>query len=108
MAVAAVLLAVAIGVEVLATAALPRTHSFTDLKWTVLVIVGYAVAIGLLAVVVRHISVSVTYAVWSGAGTALVAIIGAVFLGEQLNAFKVVGIALIIAGVIALNLHGAH
>ena len=102
------LLAVAIGVEVLATAALPRTHGFTDLKWTVLVIVGYAVAIGLLAVVVRHISVSVTYAVWSGAGTALVAIIGAVFLGEQLNAFKVVGIALIIAGVIALNLHGAH
>ncbi|MGI8676243.1 MAG: DMT family transporter [Nocardioidaceae bacterium] len=102
------LLAVAISIEVLATAALPRTHGFTDLQWTVLVIIGYAVAIGLLAVVVRHISVSVTYAVWSGAGTALVAIIGALFLDEQFNAFKVVGIALIIAGVVALNLHGAN
>src|SRR5215210_8100130 len=108
MGLAAILLAVAIGIEVAATASLPLTQGFTNLKWALVVCLGYAVSIGLLAMVVRRISVSVTYAVWSGVGTAMVAIIGAIFLGEQFNAFKVVGITLIIAGVVALNLHGAN
>ncbi|MDF2966534.1 MAG: multidrug efflux transporter [Nocardioidaceae bacterium] len=61
-------------------------------------------SIWLLALVVRQIPVSVAYAVWSGAGTALVAIVGLMFLGERLDAVKAAGLVAIIAGVVAVNL----
>lgn len=108
MGLAAVLLAVAITVEVIGTALLPRTASFTDPLWTVLVLAAYALSIGLLAVVVRHIPVSIAYAVWSGAGTALVAVIGVTLLDERLDALKVAAIGLIVVGVVVLNAGGAH
>ena len=101
------LLATAIVIEVLATAVLPRTQGFTDPAWTTLVVLGYGASIWLLAVVVDRIPVSVAYAVWSGAGTALVAVIGLIFLGEPMGLAKAFFIALIISGVIGLNLVGA-
>ena len=79
------LLVSAIAVEVGATAALPRTHGFRDPLWTVLVLGGYAISIWLLAVVIRHIPVSITYAAWSGLGTAGIAVIGVLLLGERLG-----------------------
>jgi small multidrug resistance pump len=103
-----VLLLGAIGVEVAATAALPRTQSFRDPLWTALVLGGYAVSIWLLAVVIRHIPVSVTYAVWAGLGTAGIALVGVVFLGEGWDLLKSVALLMIIGGVVVLNLHGAH
>ncbi len=102
------LLALAIFTEVAATAALPRTHGFRDLQWSLLVIGGYAISIWLLALVVRVLPVSMTYAVWSGAGTALIAVVGAVYLGEHLDWVKVSALAFIITGVVMLNLNGAH
>jgi small multidrug resistance pump len=102
------LLLFAIVVEVGATAALPRTHSFHDPRWTVLVLGGYAVSIWLLALVIRHIPVSVTYAVWAGLGTAGIAVVGSLVLGERLDLVKAAAIGLIIVGVVVLNLHGAH
>ncbi len=66
----------AIGAEVGATAALPRTESFHHPVWTPIVLLGYAVSIWLLAIVVRHIPVSVAYAIWAGMGTALIAVVG--------------------------------
>ena len=101
------LLMVAILTEVGATAALPRTGGFRDPGWTALVLGGYAVSIWLLAVVVRTIPISVTYAVWSGVGTAAIATVGVMFLGERLDLFKVLAIALIVTGVVVLNLHSA-
>lgn len=106
--VAAVLLAVAIATEVFATASLPRAHGFTDPLWTAAVVGGYAMSIWLLTLVVKHIPVSVTYAIWAGLGTAAIAVVGVVFLDEPINALKVTAIALIIAGVVLLNVHGAH
>jgi small multidrug resistance pump len=108
MGLAAVLLAVAITVEVAGTAALPRTSGFTDPLWTALVLGAYALSITLLAVVVKHIPVSVAYAVWAGTGTALVAVIGVTLLGERLDALKVTAIGLIVVGVVVLNARGAH
>ena len=99
------LLLVAIALEVAATSLLPRTDSFRDPTFTALVLLGYAISIWLLAVVVRSIPVSVTYALWSGIGTAAVAVIGVMYLGERLDALKVVAIALIVVGVVVLNLH---
>jgi len=102
------LLMVAIGVEVAATAALPRTQSFREPLWTVLVLAGYALSIWLLAVVVKNMQVSVAYAIWSGMGTAAIAVIGVVLLGESWDFTKALALTMIIVGVIVLNLHVAH
>jgi small multidrug resistance pump len=102
-----VLLLAAIGVEVASTAALPRTHGFRDPLWTALVLAGYALSIWLLAVVIRNIPVSVTYAVWSGLGTAGIAVVGVLLLDEPWDLVKGLALLMIIAGVVVLNLH-AH
>ena len=102
------LLAVAIATEVAATAQLHRTDGFRNPWWSVVVIAGYAISIWLLALVVRHIPVSVAYAVWAGAGTALIAVVGVIWLGEEWNWISVMAISFIIIGVVALNLNGAH
>ena len=106
--VAALLLVAAIAIEVVSTALLPRTAGFTDLWWSVAVLCGYAASIWLLAVVVRTISVSTAYAVWSGLGTAIVAVIGYLWLGEQMTLLKAASLAMIVTGVVGLNLAGAH
>lgn len=105
---AAVLLLVAIGIEVASTAALPRAEGFTNPGWTAFVLGGYAVSIWLLAIVVRTIPVSVAYAVWSGLGTAIVAVIGFWLLGESVSWTKALSLSLIVVGVIGLNLAGSH
>ena len=106
--VAILLLLAAIGLEVASTALLPRTDGFTNPMWSVAVVVGYAVSIWLLAVVVRTLPVSTAYAVWAGLGTAMVAVIGYWFLGEQMGLLKAASLAMIVVGVIGLNLAGAH
>ncbi|PWN02871.1 ligand-binding protein SH3 [Nocardioides silvaticus] len=102
------LLLVAIALEVAATSALPRTEGFRDLGWSGFVIVGYAASIWLLAVVVEKMAVSTAYAIWSGLGTASVAVIGALWLGESADPLKIAAITMIVVGVVLLNLHGAH
>jgi small multidrug resistance pump len=106
--VAILLLLAAIGIEVVSTALLPRTDGFTDPLWSVGVVAGYAVSIWLLAVVVRTLPVSTAYAVWSGLGTAIVAILGYLFLGEQMGLLKAASLTMIVVGVVGLNLAGAH
>jgi small multidrug resistance pump len=108
MGMALVLLMLAIATEVGATAALPRTDSFTHLVWTPIVLLGYAVSIWLLAVVVREVPVSVAYAIWSGMGTALIAVVGVMWLGESWDLTKVAALGMIVVGVVVLNLHAAH
>ena len=102
------LLLAAIAAEVAATAALPRTQGFKDPMWSAMVVLGYAASIWLLALVVRHMPVSTAYAIWAGLGTAAVAVIGVVWLGESLNPLKVAALGMIITGVVVLNLQGAH
>ena len=108
MAGAVLLLVLAIVVEVVATASLPRTEGFSNPAWSIAVVAGYAVSIWMLAVVVRTLSVSTAYAVWSGLGTALVAVVGYMFLDEQMDWLKGVSLGLIVLGVVGLNLAGAR
>jgi multidrug transporter EmrE-like cation transporter len=103
-----VVLLAAIGVEVGATSMLHRTRGFHDLRWSLVVMGAYAVSIWLLALVVRQMSVSVAYAVWSGLGTASIALVGVLALGERLDAVKLTALGLIIVGVVVLNLHTAR
>jgi small multidrug resistance pump len=102
------LLGVAIVIEVAATAVLPKADGFTNPVWAGVVVAGYALSIWLLTLVVKQMPVSVAYAVWAGAGTALVAVVGLLFLGEPLNWAKALSLAMIVAGVVGLNLAGAH
>ncbi|MFI6264044.1 DMT family transporter [Micromonospora sp. NPDC051006] len=103
-----VLLSIAIAAEVLATSLLKSTAGFTRLWPTLGCVGGYLVAFVLLSQAVKEIPVGVAYALWSGLGTATIVAIGAVFLGEPVGAVKLAGIGLIIAGVIIVNLTGAH
>ena len=102
------LLGVAIVVEVGATALLPKADGFTHPGWAAVVLAGYGLSIWMLTVVVKQMPVSVAYAVWAGAGTALVAVIGLLFLGEHLTWVKAASLAMIVAGVVGLNLAGSH
>jgi small multidrug resistance pump len=104
----AALLGIAIAIEVGATVSLRYSDGFTKPLPSAIVVAGYALSFYLLALVLRDISVSTAYAVWSGAGTAAVALIGIAILGEPANAIKLASIVLIVVGVIALNLSGAH
>ncbi len=108
MVVAAALLVLAILIEVASTAALPRTDGFRNPGWAVLVVAGYSASIWLLSLVVQRLPVSVTYAAWAGLGTVAIAVVGVVFLGESWNAVKVGAIAMIVVGVVVLNLQSAH
>ena len=102
------LLIAAIAVEVLSTASLPKSDGFRDPAWTALVLGGYALSIWLLALVVKEIPVSIAYAVWSGLGTAGIAVLGLFFLDEPLGPVKAGALALIIIGVVVLNLQASH
>jgi small multidrug resistance pump len=102
------LLGFAILAEVAGTLALRASDGFSRPLPSAIVVVGYGAAFWLMALVLREISVSVTYAVWSGVGTALIATIGMTALGEPVSALKVLSLAAIVAGVVGLNAGGAH
>jgi small multidrug resistance pump len=105
---AAVLLSFAIVTEVAGTVALRYSEGFTRLLPSVFVVLGYGISFWLLALVLRELSVGTTYAVWSAVGTALIAVFGMLALGESATALKVGSLALIILGVVGLNLAGSH
>ncbi|WP_219418403.1 DMT family transporter [Pseudonocardia nigra] len=95
--------------EVAATTALKLSEGFTRLVPSIVVVVGYVTAFVLLSqALTRGMGISVAYGVWAAVGVALVAIIGVVFLGESLTWVQAGGIALVIAGVLALELGARH
>jgi small multidrug resistance pump len=102
------LLAGAIATEVIATSTLKMSAGLTRLVPSIVVCVGYVVSLVLLAWALRlQLQVSVAYAIWSGAGTAAIAVIGMIWLGEPLTTAKTIGIVLIILGTVVLNLSSA-
>ena len=105
---AGILLAIAIASEVAATISLRYADGFSRPLPSMIVVLGYALSFWLLSLVLRDIPVGTTYAIWAGAGTAAIAVIGMAVLGEPATALKVGSIALIILGVIGLNASGAH
>ncbi|MFI6057159.1 DMT family transporter [Streptomyces sp. NPDC051286] len=102
------LLAAAIAAEVAGTTAMKYSEGFTRLWPSLITVLGYLLAFSLLAQTLKTVSMGTAYAIWAGIGTAAVATIGVLFMGESGNLVKMAGIALIIAGVVVLNLGGAH
>ncbi|MFC4728269.1 DMT family transporter [Coralloluteibacterium thermophilus] len=97
-------LAVAIVGEVIATSSLKASEGFTRLVPSLVVVAGYVVAFYFLSLVLKTIPVGVAYAIWSGLGIVLVAAIAWLVYGQALDAPAVVGMALIVAGVLVMNL----
>ena len=102
---AGALLAIAIATEVAATVSLRYSDGFTKPLPSALVVLGYGFSFYLLALVLREISVSTTYAIWSGAGTAAVGLIGAI--SKSAARFDVQQL-LALNAKYGLNLSGAH
>jgi small multidrug resistance pump len=106
---AALLLGIAILSEVAATLALRASDGFSRPLPVAVVIVGYGLSFWLLALALKHIPVSLSYAIWSGVGTALIAIGGVVAFGETMNLMKLASLAIIVIGVAGLSASGgAH
>jgi small multidrug resistance pump len=97
-------LAIAILAEVVATSALKAAEGFSRLGPSLVVAAGYATAFYFLSLTLRTIPVGVAYAIWSGVGILLIAAAGWFLYGQALDLPAVVGLALIVAGVLVVNL----
>lgn len=94
----------AIALEVTATILMKYSDGFTRLAPTVGMLVFYGLSLAPLARVLKQLEVGAVYAIWSALGTAAVALLGMLLFHEPANGFKVFSLALIIAGVVGLNL----
>jgi small multidrug resistance pump len=99
-----VFLIIAIVSEVIGTSALKASAGFSRLWPSVIVVLGYASAFYFLSLTLATIPVGVAYAIWSGVGVVLIALIAWLVYGQALDPPAIVGMSLIVAGVVILNL----
>lgn len=97
------ILLAAIAFEVIGTTCMKLSDGFTKYVPAILMFVFYIASIAALSVTLKKIEVGIAYAVWSGVGTALIAVIGIVFFREQVTLLKVGGMLLVISGAVILN-----
>jgi small multidrug resistance pump len=97
-------LIIAIVAEVTATSALKVSEGFTKLFPSIIVVTAYAVSFYFLSLTLKSIPMGIAYAIWAGLGIVLVAVAGIVFFGQKLDVAAVVGMGLILAGVLVMNL----
>jgi small multidrug resistance pump len=90
--------------ETIATTALQQSDRFSRLWPSVVVVLGYGVSFWLLSITLKTLPIGIAYAVWSGVGIVLVSAIGVFLLGQSLDLAAVIGIGLILAGVVVINL----
>ena len=97
-------LLIAIVAEVTATSFLKQSAGFTRPLPTAVTIAGYGIAFYCLSLTLRDVPTGIAYAVWSGIGIVLIAAVAWIFQGQKLDAPAIIGMALIIAGVVVMNL----
>ena len=100
-------LLLAIVAEVVATSALKASDGVTRLWPAVIVVVGYSVSFYCLSLVLKTIPVGITYAVWSGLGIVLITLAAWWLYGQTIDTAGLVGMGLILAGVVVLNVFSA-
>ena len=98
------MLGAAIAAEIVGTTMMKLSDSLTRTTWIAPMLLFYAIALLCLALALRTIEVGIAYAVWAGVGTLLIALIGVAFFKESVSTLKFVSIALVIIGVVGLNL----
>jgi small multidrug resistance pump len=99
-------LTVAILAEVAGTTCMKLSAGFTKSTPSVLMWLFYGICFYFLTLTLKKVDVSVAYAIWSGVGTALIATLEVLYFREPINVLKIVGLAAIIGGVVALNISG--
>ncbi len=99
-----ILLGFAIITEVIGTSALKSAEGFIRLMPSLIVVVSYTISFYLLSLCLKSIPVGVVYAVWSGVGIVLLALIGAFFFKQSLDTPALIGVGLILSGVMVINL----
>ncbi|HRB29609.1 MAG: SMR family transporter [Nitrosomonas sp.] len=99
-----VFLSIAIISEVIATSCLKASEGFTRFWPSVVVVIGYLLAFYLLSLTLKTIPVGIAYAVWSGVGIVLIAMVGWLFLGQKLDMPAIIGLVFIITGVMVINI----
>jgi small multidrug resistance pump len=97
-------LAIAVIFEIVGTASLQASEQFTKPKPLILTAIGYAAAFYFLSLVLRTMPVGIAYALWSGFGMILITLVGLVWFGQRLDWPALVGLCLILAGVVTINL----
>jgi len=97
-------LAIAIISEVAGTSALKASAQFTKPVPTLIVVVGYAISFYMLTKVLKTLPLGITYALWSGLGMILVALVGTFYYRQTLDLPAILGIGLIVAGVVVMQL----
>ena len=97
------ILGLAIVAEVIGTTALKASENFTRLVPSLIVVVGYGVAFYCLSLVLKSVPVGIAYAVWSGLGIVLITAVAWLLYGQRIDLAGLVGMGLIIAGVVVLN-----
>ncbi|HEX7074347.1 MAG TPA: multidrug efflux SMR transporter [Hyphomicrobiaceae bacterium] len=100
-----VYLCLAIVAEVIATSALKASEGFTRPVATIITTAGYLAAFYFLSLTLRTIPIGLAYAIWSGVGIVLISVIGFVLFRQSLDMPAILGLALIIAGVVVINLY---
>ncbi|GGA92951.1 multidrug transporter [Brucella endophytica] len=97
-------LLIAIAAEVVGTSFIKQSNGFTKLGPTLIMGASYMVAFYFLSLTLRTLPVGIAYAIWSGVGVILIAIVAWLFYGQRLDAPAIIGLALIVAGVVIMNL----
>ena len=98
-------LAIAIITETIATSTIKATEEFTKLYPSLIVIIGYGISFYFMALTMKFLPVSITYAIWSGVGITLIALIAALQYGEIPDFPAIIGMSLIIAGILVIHLY---
>lgn len=99
-----VYLIAAIAAEVVGTLSLKASDGLSKWSYVGITAVGYAVSFYFLAIVLRSFPVGLAYAVWSGAGVAVVTVAGALLFGDRIDTAGFIGISLIVIGVLVINI----
>ncbi|MEE4360270.1 MAG: multidrug efflux SMR transporter [Pseudomonadales bacterium] len=100
------ILSVAIALEIAGTVCLKLADGFSHIVPSVLTFLFYGLAFVSLILAIKRVDISVAYAIWSGVGTAAIAVIGMTFLGEPFSWHRVFWVAVIVVGVVGLQLGG--
>ncbi|MGW0892710.1 DMT family transporter [Saccharopolyspora sp. NPDC002578] len=103
-----VMLVCAITAEVVATSFLKASEGLTKLLPSVVVAVSYITAFTMLGKALKTMELGIAYAIWSGVGTAAIALVGIMFMGESAAPVKLFGLGLITVGVVMLNVTTSH
>ncbi len=98
------ILLLAVVAETIGTSALQASQQFTRLWPSVLVVIGYGFAFYLMGLTLKVMPVGIVYAIWSGLGIVLIAIIGFIVFGQKLDWPAVVGLAMILTGILIIHL----